>query len=178
MLATLIPYFDKDMKVSAYALASQRENCLLNPPIFGSSSPNGLADIEGLEIVHNIGLDTLSPGTDVLIPVSHIAVFSDLEAKCDEFRGRVVLVFDGEVENSEAYRKRFTQLKEEGYKLAMSKLPVSRYEENRELLKLMDYVILDVKEVELSKVKIYFKGSIRRSRYALGILTIRIFLTA
>lgn len=67
MLATLIPYFDKDMKVSAYALVSQRENCLLNPPIFGSSSPNGLADIDGVEIVHNIGIDTLSPGTDVLI---------------------------------------------------------------------------------------------------------------
>ncbi|MCI8323437.1 MAG: signal transduction protein, partial [Lachnospiraceae bacterium] len=96
MLATLIPYFDKDMKVSAYALASQRENSLLNPPIFGSSSPNGLAEIEGLEIVHNIGIDTLSPGTVVLIPVSHIAVFSDLESKCDEFRGRVVLVFDNE----------------------------------------------------------------------------------
>ncbi len=157
MLATLIPYFDKDMKVSAYALASQRENCLLNPPIFGSSSPNGLADIEGLEIVHNIGIDTLSPGTDVLIPVSHIAVFSDLESKCDEFRGRVVLVFDDDVENNDAYRNRFAQLKEEGYKLAMSKLPVSRYEESKELLQLMDYIILDRSEGDLSKVKIYFK---------------------
>ncbi len=157
MLATLIPYFDKDMKVSAYALASQRENCLLNPPIFGSSSPNGLADIEGLEIVHNIGIDTLSPGTDVLIPVSHIAVFSDLESKCDEFRGRVVLVFDDDVENNDAYRNRFAKLKEEGYKLAMSKLPVSRYEESKELLQLMDYIILDRSEGDLSKVKIYFK---------------------
>ncbi len=157
MLATLIPYFDKDMKVSAYALASQRENCLLNPPIFGSSSPNGLADIEGLEIVHNIGIDTLSPGTDVLIPVSHIAVFSDLESKCDEFRGRVVLVFDDDVENNEAYRNRFAQLKEEGYKLAMTKLPISRYEGSKELLQLMDYVILDRSEGDLSKVKIYFK---------------------
>ena len=71
MLATLIPYFDKNMKVTAYAVASQRDNCLLNPPIFGTSSPNGLAEIEGLEIVHNIGIDTLSPGTNVLIPVTH-----------------------------------------------------------------------------------------------------------
>ncbi len=168
MLATLIPYFDKDMKVSAYALASQRENSLLNPPIFGSSSPNGLAEIEGLEIVHNIGIDTLSPGTDVLIPVSHIAVFSDLESKCDEFRGRVVLVFDNEVENSEAYRKRFSELKEKGYKLAMSKLPVSRYEEMRELLKLMDYVILDEKEVDLSKVKFYFKRQYPQIKMCVG----------
>lgn len=168
MLATLIPYFDKDMKVSAYALASQRENCLLNPPIFGTSSPNGLAEIEGLEIVHNIGIDTLSPGTDVLIPVTHIAVFSDLESQCEEFRGRVVLVFDDQVENNDAYRNRFTQLKEEGYKLGISKLPMSRYEECRELLKLMDYVILDQKEVDLTKIKIYFRRQYPQIKICVG----------
>ncbi|MDE7200233.1 MAG: signal transduction protein, partial [Lachnospiraceae bacterium] len=140
MLATLIPFFDKEMKVSAYALASQKENSLLNPPIFGSSSPNGLAQIEGLDILHNIGLDTLSPGTDVLIPVTHIAIFSDLESQCDEFRGRVVLVFDDAVENNDAYRNRFAELKNKGYRLAISKLSVDSYEENKELLQLMDYV--------------------------------------
>lgn len=168
MLATLIPYFDKDMKVSAYALASQRENSLLNPPIFGSSSPNGLAEIGGLEIVRNIGIDTLSPGTDVLIPVTHIAVFSDLESQCEELQGRVVLVFDDQVENNDAYRNRFTQLKEEGYKLAMSKLPVSRYEENKELLRLMDYVILDQKEVDLTKIKIYFRRQYPQIKICVG----------
>lgn len=168
MLATLIPFFDKEMKVSAYALASQRDNSLLNPPIFGSRSPNGLAEIEGLDILHNIGIDTLSPGTDVLIPVSHIAVFSDLESRCNEFRGRVVLVFDNEVENSENYRKRFAQLKDRGYKLAMSKLPVSRYEESKELLGLMDYVILDQKEVDLSKIKIYFRRQYPKIKIYVG----------
>ncbi|MDE6213750.1 MAG: HDOD domain-containing protein [Lachnospiraceae bacterium] len=168
MLATLIPYFDKDMKVSAYALVSQRENSLLNPPIFGTSSPNGLAEIGGVEIVHNIGIDTLSPGTDVLIPVTHIAVFSDLESKCEEFRGRLVLVFDDQVENNDAYRNRFTQLKEEGYKLAISKLPVSRYEECKELLMLMDYVILDQKEVDLTKVKIYFRRQYPQIKICVG----------
>lgn len=169
MLATLIPFFDKDMKVSAYALASQRENSLLNPPIFGSRSPNGLAEIEGLDIVHNIGIDTLSPGTDVWIPVSHIAVFSDLESQCDEFRGRVVLVFDGEVQNNEDYRNRFAQLKNKGYKLAMSKLlPVERYEKSRELLSLMDYIILDQKEVDLSKVKIYFRRQYPKIKICVG----------
>lgn len=168
MLATLIPYFDKDMKVSAYALVSQRENSLLNPPIFGTSSPNGLAEIGGVEVVHNIGIDTLSPGTDVLIPVTHIAVFSDLEAQCEEFRGRLVLVFDDQVENNDAYRNRFTQLKEKGYKLAISKLPVSRYEDYKELLKLMDYVILDQKEVDLTKIKIYFRRQYPQIKICVG----------
>ncbi len=168
MLATLIPFFDKEMKVSAYALASQKENSLLNPPIFGSSSPNGLAQIEGLDILHNIGLDTLSPGTDVLIPVTHIAIFSDLESQCDEFRGRVVLVFDDAVENNDAYRNRFAELKNKGYRLAISKLSVDSYEENKELLQLMDYVILDQKEVDLSKVKIYFRRQYPQIKICVG----------
>lgn len=168
MLATLIPYFDKEMRVSAYALVSQKENSILNPLIFGSRSLNGLAEIEGLDILHNIGIDTLSPGTDVLIPVSQIAVFSDLESRCDEFRGRVVLVFDNEVQNDENYRKRFTQLKDRGYKLAMMKLPVSRYEEKKDLLDLMDYIILDQKEVDLSKTKTFFRKKYPRIKICVG----------
>ena len=91
-----------------------------------------------------------------------------MKRKCDEFRGRVVLAFDNEVENSEAYRKRFSQLKEKGYMLAMSKLPMSQYEENRELLKLMDYVILDQKEVDLAKAKLYFKRQYPQIKICVG----------
>ena len=35
MLATLIPFFDKDMKVCAYSLFSQRDTYLLNPAMQG-----------------------------------------------------------------------------------------------------------------------------------------------
>lgn len=156
MLATLIPFFDKDMKVCAYSLVSQKENSLLNPPIFGTSSPTGLAEIEGLDIVRNIGIDTLSPGTDVFIPVSHIAIFLDIESQCEDLKERLVLLFDKSIENTEAYQKRLAQLKQKGYKLAISSFPVSELEQNRELLALMDYIILDCKKVDVSKAKIYF----------------------
>lgn len=169
MLATLIPYFDKDMRVSAYALASQKDNCLLHPPIFGSSSPNYLAEIEGIEVIRNIGIDTLTPGTNVWVPVSHIAVFSsDLETLCEEFMGRLVFVFDNAIENTESYRKRLTQLKEAGYQLAMSKLVMGQYEEYRELLQLMDYVVLDSGAEDLSKIKIYFRRQYPKIKMCLG----------
>ena len=35
MLATLIPFFDKDMKVRAYSLFSQKHNLLLQPSLLG-----------------------------------------------------------------------------------------------------------------------------------------------
>lgn len=156
MLATLIPFFDKDMKVCAYSLFSQKENYLLNPTLQGSSKHDGAATVSGLDIIQKIGIDTLSPGTDVFVTVGHIAVFSDIEAQSSSMRGRLVLLFDDAIQNDEAYQKRLAQLKQEGYKLAIRKLPVAAYEQYKEILALMDYIILDCKKVDVKKAKIYF----------------------
>ena len=156
MLATLIPFFDKDMKVCAYSLFSQRDNYLLNPAMQGSARNDSAATVSGLDIIQKIGIDTLSPGTDVFVPVGHISVFSDIESQTDSMRGRLVLLLDDAIQNNETYQKRLAQLKKEGYKLAIRKLPVSAFEQNKEILALMDYIILDCKKVDVKKAKIYF----------------------
>ena len=156
MLATLIPFFDKDMKVCAYSLFSQRDNYLLNPAMQGSARNDSAATVSGLDIIQKIGIDTLSPGTDVFVPVGHISVFSDIEAQAGSMRGRLVLLLDDAIQNNETYQKRLTQLKQEGFKLAIRKLPVSSFEQNKEILALMDYIILDCKKVDVKKAKIYF----------------------
>ena len=58
MLATLVPFFDKDMKVCAYSLFSQKNNYLLNPSLQGSAMNDGAGSVTGLEIIQNIGIDT------------------------------------------------------------------------------------------------------------------------
>ncbi len=156
MLVTLIPFFDKDMKVCAYSLFSQKENYLLNPALQGSARNDGAATVSGLDIIQKIGIDTLSPGTDVFVPVGHIAIFSDIEAQIGSMQGRLVLLLDNAITNNEAYQNRLEQLKKEGYKLAIRKLPVSAFEQNKEILALMDYIILDCKKVDVKKAKIYF----------------------
>lgn len=156
MLATLVPFFDKDMRVCAYSLFSQKNNYLLNPSLQGSAMNDGAVSITGLEIIKNIGIDTLSPGTDVFVPVGPIAVFSDIESQTDPMNGRLVLLFDNEIQNDEKYRSRLGELKEKGYKLAIRKLPVHEFEKNKEILALMDYIILDCKRVDVTKAKIYF----------------------
>ncbi len=156
MLATLIPLFDKDMKVCAYSLFSQKENYLLNPTLQGSSKHDGAATVSGFDIIQKIGIDTLSPGTDVFVTVGHIAIFSDIESQTNSMQGRLVLLLDDAIKNDEAYQKRLSQLKEEGYKLAIRRLPVASYEQYKEILALMDYIILDCKKVDVKKAKIYF----------------------
>lgn len=156
MLATLIPFFDKDMKVSAYSLFSQKENYLLNPELQGLAVLDGAGRIDGLEIIRNIGIDTLSPDSRVFLPIGPINVFSDIESQTEDMKDRLVLLFDKSIVNRDDYRNRLAQLRERGYHLAMMKLPITEFENYRGILDSMDYIILDSKKVDVMTAKIYF----------------------
>ena len=168
MLATLIPFFDKDMKVSAYSLFSQKENYLLNPELQGSAVLNGSGRVNGLEIIHNIGIDTLSPDTKVFLPVGPINIFSDIESQSEDIKDRLVLLCDNSIANTADYRKRLKQLRDNGYKLAIFKLPVAEFENYRDILKLMHYIILDCKKVDVFKAKLYFADQYPRLKLCVG----------
>lgn len=169
MLVTLIPFFDKDMKVSAYSLFSQKENYLLNPDLQGGASLNGAGRIDGLEVIENIGLDTLTPGTDVFLPIGPINVFSDIESLVNaKMRSRLVLLFDNSITNTEDYRKRLKELKDGGFKMAVYKVPIAEFESKKEILELMTYIILDCKKINLDKAKIYFSHQYPQIRICVG----------
>ena len=172
MLATLIPFFDKNMKVSAYSLFSQKENYLLNPELQGSAILDGSGRVGGLEVIENIGLDTLSPGTDVFLPIGPINIFTDIEVQIDaDMRSRLVLLCDNSISNTDNYRRRLKQLKEHGFKLAIHKIPVPELESYRDLLKLMNYIILDCKRINVDKAKIYFSDQYPRLKICVGNVT-------
>ena len=168
MLATLIPFFDKDMKVSAYSLFSQKANHLLNPELQGSAVLDGSGRVNGLDTIQNIGLDTLTPDSKVFLPISHVNIFVDIEAQSDGMQDRLVLLFDKSIPNTETYQNRLRQLKESGFQLAIMKLPVSEFESYKEILVLMDYIILDCKKVEVTKAKIYFSHLYPNIRICVG----------
>lgn len=168
MLTTLIPFFDKDMKVCAYSLFSQKENLLLNPARQASAVNDGAARVDGLDILQSIGIDTLSPDTDVFLPVGSIAVFSDIEAQGDAMLGRLALLFDNAVTNTPDYQGRLRELKQKGYKLAIRKLPVTEFENYKEILSLMDYIILDCKKIDVIKAKVYFAHQYPKIRICVG----------
>lgn len=168
MLATLIPFFDKDMKVCAYSLFSQKDNYLLNPELQGSAVLDGSGRISGLEIIETIGIDTLSPDSKVFLPIGPINIFSDIESQSAGMKDRLVLLCDNSIANTDAYRKRLKQLKQDGYKLAIMKLPVAEFENYKEILKLMNYIILDCKKVDVFKAKIYFSHQYPRVKICVG----------
>ena len=168
MLATLIPFFDRDMKVSSYSLFSQKHNYLLNPEMQGSAVLDGSGRVSGLEIIQNIGIDTLSPDSKVFLPVNPINIFVDIETQAEGMQDRLVLLCDNAITNTESYQNRLKQLKENGYQLAMMKLPVAEFENYKEILNTMDYIILDCKRVDVMKAKIYFSHQYPNIKICVG----------
>ncbi len=156
MLVTLVPLFDKEMSVRAYSLFTQKNNFLLNPNLQGTGINDGAFQIPGLEIIENMGIETLSVDKEVFVTINNISIFTDIESQCSAPHNRLVLLVDNSVLPEPMYVERLRQLKEMGYKLAMRKLAVQQFEEYREILLLMDYVLLDHKKIDISKAKIYF----------------------
>lgn len=156
MLATLIPLFDENMTVRAYSLFAQKDNYFLNPSLLGTRRNDGVANIVGLDIIESMGIETLSADKEVFVEVNNVSIFSDIDEKCQASHERLVLLMDNTIEPDDMYLSRLKELKEKGYKLAIRKLPVQSFEPYRQVLKLMDYILLDHRKIDITKARIYF----------------------
>lgn len=156
MLLALIPLFDENMAVRAYSIFSQKDNFFLNPMKLGTGRNDGAARVEGLELIENMGIETLSEDKEIFVPVSNISIFSDVESQCSAPHGRIVFLIDNTVPPVEVYVNRLLELKQKGYRLAVRKLPVADFENWREILKLADYVFLNNRKIAIDKAKLYF----------------------
>ena len=156
MLLALVPLFDENMAVRAYSIFSQKDNFFLNPMKLGTGRNDGAARVEGLELIENMGIETLSEDKEIFVPVSNISIFSDVESQCSAPHGRIVFLIDNTVPPVEVYVKRLLELKQKGYRLAVRKLPVADFENWREILKLADYVFLNNRKIAIDKAKLYF----------------------
>lgn len=156
MLVTLIPLFDENLNIGAYSLFVQKKNYFLNPSLLGSGQFDGAARVEGLEVIQSMGIESLSSDSEVFVSLNNMSVFSDLSEQCDAPHERLVLLIDPSVKPEPMYIERLTELKIQGYKLAIRKLQVAEFEAYREILKLTDYVFLNHKKIDISKARIYF----------------------
>lgn len=155
MLATLIPLFNDKMAVSAYSLFTQKKNPFLDPATLGTGQFDGVS-IDGLEVLSSVGIGTISDDCDIFVPVTPVSIFSDIASQCNMPHKRIVLLIDSHVEPKEMFVSRMKELRGQGYRFAMRKLEVSQFEPYREVLSLVDFVLLDHKRIDITKAKVYF----------------------
>lgn len=156
MLVATIPLFDENMTVQAYSLYVQSKNYLLNPSLLGTGRNDGVFQIPGLDIIRAVGVDAVAADKEVFVEINNISVFTDIEVQCEAAHDRIVLLMDNTIKPDEMYINRLKALKESGFKLAIRKLPVVSFEPYREILLLMDYILLDHKKIDITKARIYF----------------------
>jgi len=155
MLATLIPLFDETMTVKAYSLFAQKENRLLNPSYLGPGISEGM-HVAGLDLIESMGIETLSADKEIFVEVNNISIFSNIDEQCQAPHERLILLVDHTITPEEMYIKRFRELKEKGFYLAIRKLPIEKFEEYQEVLRLMDYILLDYKKLNIGNAKLFF----------------------
>ena len=157
MVATLIPIFDDKMAVFGYSIFTQRDNFLLKPNFAGTGMLDGSGVIAGLDIVENMGIDTLSEDKDIFIEVTNVSLFSDIRSQCNVDPKRLILLFDTSVQQNEQYLSRLKELKEQGYGLAMRKLTPSNFGQYSGILKLVDYALLDHTKINIGAARMFFE---------------------
>ncbi len=156
MLATLIPLFDSEMSVCSYSVFARKTNLFLNPSFMAGARFDGAGTVPELEVVSNMGVATLSGGKEVFVPINQFSIFAEISLQCTVPPQKVVLLMDNSIPPEEAYVKRAKELKEQGYRLAIRKIPISSFEDYKELISLCSYILLDHVKIDISKAKIYF----------------------
>ncbi|MBQ8031481.1 MAG: HDOD domain-containing protein [Butyrivibrio sp.] len=157
MLATLIPLFDDKMTVCAYSVFARKENLFLNPELMAGARFDGAGTVHELEVVSSMGVSTLTGGKEVFVPINQFSLFAEISLQCTVPANKVVLLMDNSIQPTEEFIRRVKELKEQGYKMAIRKLPISSFEPYKEIIAKCDYILLDHVKIDISKAKIYFK---------------------
>ena len=156
MLATLIPLFDEKMSVCAYSVFARKDNHFLNPELEGGARYDGAGTVHELEVVSSMGMAMLSGGKEVFVPVNQFSIFAEISLQCTVPANKVVLLMDNTITPEPQYVKRVKELKMQGYKLAIRKLPIASFEPYKEILNQCDYILLNHTKIDIEKAKIYF----------------------
>lgn len=156
MMLTLIPFFDRNMSVSAYSLFTRKNNFLMNPSLLGSRQFDGAAYVDGLELIQELGTTTLSGGKPIFVSLNNISIFSSLESECKNTNHAPILLIDQTFPPVSMYTDRIHELREFGYHFAIRNLPVHCYEDYAPILSQMDYILIDCQKIDAVKASFYF----------------------
>ena len=157
MMLTLIPFFDRNMSVSAYSLFTRKNNFLMNPSLLGSRQFDGAAYVDGLELIQELGTTTLSGGKPIFVSLNNISIFSSLESECKNTNHAPILLIDQTFPPVSMYTDRIRELREFGYHFAIRNLPVHCYEDYAPILSQMDYILIDCLKIDAVKASFYFR---------------------
>lgn len=129
----------------------------MNPSLLGSRQFDGAAYVDGLELIQELGTNTLSGGKPIFVSLNNISIFSSLESQCKNTNHAPILLIDQTFPPVSMYTDRIRELREFGYHFAIRNLPVHCYEDYAPILSQMDYILIDCQKIDAVKASFYFR---------------------
>ncbi len=157
MLATLIPLFDADMAVKAYSIFARRDNYFVNPRYAGVGSLDGANRVAGLDLIDAMGMETISRDLDIFVPLTEISLYADLNDQCGAPHEKLILLIDRTIYPNENNINRICELKSQGYGFAIRGLMGADFENYKNIIALMDYILINPKKMQIARADQFFR---------------------
>jgi len=140
ILIVPVPIFDTAMAVSSYAIRYQRGNDLL-PLNQTANLLDGAMTSPLLETINVTGIDALSMGKPVFIPISPYHLLGNLETNFEVYKDTVIFLLEDTAKLEGQYVDRMKALRERGFRFALQK--GANCSEPLDALDFCDYVFID-----------------------------------
>ncbi|MDR0569632.1 MAG: HDOD domain-containing protein [Clostridiales Family XIII bacterium] len=142
------PLFDENVAVQAYYLRNRRGNELLEAT--GTASLDGAMLSPPLEVLNIVGLEALTMGKPIFVPVTRYMLLSRLEIQSNQPAGKLVFLVNAEeIDDAGKYVGNMERLVKLGYRFAMRK--ITDFEAVAGLLPFCSHVLYDVATFDLEE---------------------------
>lgn len=154
LLAVPVPLFNSEMGVDAYCFRFQKGDS------FTAGSTHlifdGAMDSPLLGIISEVGLEALTTGKPIFVPVSHISLLVNLEEQCKEDPHKIVFILDKNITTDDTYKDRILRYKGLGYRFACySKM---NYTYHAPIIAMCDYIFVDIRATDVRQARMYLKS--------------------
>jgi EAL and modified HD-GYP domain-containing signal transduction protein len=136
LLVSPKPIFQRSKEVFAYYLSFQIGNALLS----GGMSLAFENEMRSpfFDFINQIGLDALTSGKPIFVPVTSVHLAQDIEHLCEVDHTKVILMMANKVDLSAANLQRITRCREQGFKTAF--IHRTDYDAMTHFLPQIDYI--------------------------------------
>ena len=155
MFISVVPLFDRNLAVNAYLFLSQKTTNLM-VSTQNAFTMDGSNHFAALDMVNSIGLEALTGGLPLFIPINNIALLMNLESMCNADPNNIIFVIDNSVTPEAMYIDRIETLKSKGYKLGIQN--ITDYTGSEVIIDFCDYILLNSKNKDIDIIKQYLNS--------------------
>ncbi|MDR2770518.1 MAG: HDOD domain-containing protein [Clostridiales Family XIII bacterium] len=140
LLVVPVPLFSEENTVEAYMFRYSKGNDLLSAAKEGIHFDGAMHSLL-LAMLQVVGLDALTMGKPIFVPVSKLMLMTDLDKVCDEPRDKIIFLIDGNVKGDATNVGNVRRLRELGYRFGVCR--INNVVAYMHILELCDFIFYD-----------------------------------